>query len=270
MPMNTLHLSGFDRYYADEGTRADRTACFIHVPKTAGSSLTAELAAVMQPYNNLFITAPDPAKSFDQNYIDLLRKFWTGPGAARARLVSGHFTYNQMLQAKVPIEKLRLITFLRHPVDRCISDYRYSSSAAHPQHGAFRSLYPTVDAYLRNAGEMNKLWTYFRSGPGEDAKMTAARMAEEFCFVGLTEFYDLGTTILFRLLGVDRSPTLRRNVTMNAEVPVESLNEKRKQIAEANHQDMAIYEHFRRIYEDVAPNGPGASATPRPASSQPA
>lgn len=251
MPMMTLSRHGMNEYLAVEQGRASRLACFIHVPKTAGSSLTAELASILQPYKNLFITTPDPAKSFDQNYVSLLKSFWSGPEAAKARLVSGHFTYSHLLGAGVALDRVRLITFLRHPVDRCISDFRYSSSPAHPQHQHFRELYPTIDHYLRNAGEMNKMWTYFRAGPNEDAEVTARRMAEEFSFVGLTEAYDQSTSILFALLRSSRKPTLRRNVTMNAEVTVESFNEKRRQIAEANAKDMAVYEFFHQLYQSI-------------------
>jgi hypothetical protein len=113
-----------DRYY------------FFHIPKTAGSTMAYRLLPKF--FYNAEIC---PHTTFDT----LLA---VPPGErTRYRLFHGHF-YNH-LQPLLDLE-LRLLTLLRHPFERAISQYRYVlSSRTHPLHDAVKAE-RDFGAYIRN------------------------------------------------------------------------------------------------------------------------
>jgi hypothetical protein len=109
---------------------------FLHIPKTAGCTMAYRLlpkffdADRICPHTSFAALQAAPAVERD-----------------RYRLFHGHF--HAHLEHFVP-GKLRLITLLRHPFERAISQYRYVlSSAEHPLHAQVAAA-PDFGAYLRN------------------------------------------------------------------------------------------------------------------------
>jgi hypothetical protein len=116
--------------------RDDSRYYFFHIPKTAGCTMAYRLlpkffdAAEICPHTR---------------YDELL----AAPQDERAgyRLFHGHF--NNHLRHFVP-GPLRVLTLLRHPFERAISQYRYIlSSPTHPLHDAVVAQ-PDFGAYIRN------------------------------------------------------------------------------------------------------------------------
>lgn len=109
---------------------------FLHIPKTAGCTMAYRLlpkffdADRICPHTSFAALQAAPAEERD-----------------RYRLFHGHF--HAHLEHFVP-GKLRLITLLRHPFERAISQYRYIlSSVDHPLHAQVAAV-PDFGAYLRN------------------------------------------------------------------------------------------------------------------------
>jgi hypothetical protein len=109
---------------------------FLHIPKTAGCTMAYRLLP----------------KFFDSDRICPHTSFAALQAAPaeereRYRLFHGHF--NAHLEHFVA-GKLRIITLLRHPFERAISQYRYIlSSVEHPLHAQVVAS-PDFGAYLRN------------------------------------------------------------------------------------------------------------------------
>jgi hypothetical protein len=128
-----MHRSIFDQDIAMQGR--DKYY-FLHIPKTAGCTM----AYRMLP--KFF----DPKEICPHTTFDGLLSMGMIE-RERYRLFHGHF--NAHLQHFVP-GPLRILTLLRHPVERAISQYRYIlSSPSHPLHGAVTAE-RDFGGYIRN------------------------------------------------------------------------------------------------------------------------
>lgn len=213
----------FDQRFADyfAGFRQDDPLwVFVHVPKTAGSSLGGELAQVLQPYANIFVDYNDPTKTYMEMLDASVAGFLARNAANPHRFASGHIFSHHLDRIDEAAGPIRRITMLRQPVKRVISDYRYQGSPMHPGNEAFRKRYPTFQSYLANEGEANKATRHlvpaeiFRTG---DAQACVDYMLRTYDFVGLQEMYPLSFRMLFALLGERRFPTLRERVNDTAQ-----------------------------------------------------
>ncbi|MFQ3617175.1 MAG: sulfotransferase family 2 domain-containing protein [Cyanobacteriota bacterium] len=121
--------------------------CYIHIPKTAGSTLTAIADAQFDvrqiapgPYQ---LPALDPAAQ-GRSPAEL-RQLLT-----RYRFIRGHFSHNLIRQF---LTRPVYITVLRHPVDRVISLYEFFRRAA--QRGTAET--PEYEVLMRAAAEHDLL-----------------------------------------------------------------------------------------------------------------
>lgn len=189
---------------------------FVHVPKTAGSSLRAEMAQVLLPEANIFVDYNDPTKTFMHNLDAAVARFVARNAEAPFRFVSGHIFPRHVdqieRQAAVPV---RRVTMLRQPVRRVVSDYRYQCSPMHPGNEAFRRSFPTFESYLEQPGEQNKATRYLvpeQIMATQDPGACVDHIIQRYHFVGLQEMYPLAFRLLFSLLGERRSPTMQIRV----------------------------------------------------------
>jgi hypothetical protein len=242
-------LEGFIRSHA----APDALWLFLHIPKTAGSSLSAELNEIRPPYRNIHLAEEDYRRTdvsgaafwrLLDRHIDA---FLADDRRIRYRSASGHMLAPQALRIAGAVPGTRLFTFLREPVARVVSDYRYQLSREHPAHAAFAAQYPTIESYLPTA-EANKMHRHLALHPREPVDELVDRVGETFAFVGIVEMYPYSFNVLTRLFGDNRMPHRRERVAgpeTRAAVAMTAALEAR--IAEINGRDLAIYRHFRRL-----------------------
>ena len=247
----------------------------LHIPKTAGSSLSAELNALMPPYRNIHL--------LDEHYrrTDLTGdRFWAqldpmieamiaDDAQIRFRSASGHMWMRQANMIRDAIDRTRLFTFLRNPVRRIVSDYNYQGSAEHPAWEEFVQNFPTIEDYIENPAEHNKIYKYLRLQPDEPVDDLIARVRREFAFVGLVEMYPLSFNVLTRLFGLNHLPTQR--VRTGRPDYEEVSPAARARIVELNSLDLAIYDHFHAVivrhrdaWQALNAADPGEAVTPAP------
>lgn len=185
----------------------------IHIPKTAGSSLRAnlslakssisegasDLVGIDWPIANLPYFE-GLAKHAEQRLPELL--------SSSFQFMSGHYRYRDIVPVLGALRhQVSLVTFLRDPIKRTISDYLYSSSPRHKGRDAFVADYPTLEAYCKNTGEMNKQFDYMRPFTNAPLDVTIENARRNIDFVGRTEQFDQDYTILVDALGI---PDVRR------------------------------------------------------------
>jgi hypothetical protein len=219
---------------------------FLHVPKTAGSSIRTLLK---QNY------APDTMIAFSGD-LKPLEWYRAAPPDFRAghALVHGHFPYG--LHEGVP--EYTYFTFLRDPVDRHFSDYHFLKRyEPHPMHAAIASgeigLDDWADIFRRLPMYANMTAGYL-SGEGAErhpdrASLERARfnVRRDFTFCGLTERFDESVLILARRLGWRSIFYLTKNVSADRTVPGDLRERTRAHLS----LDYELYEFARRDFDDA-------------------
>lgn len=192
---------------------------FHHIPKTAGSSLTREMALTLAPYRNIHVR-PGPAlpsgtaerTRLDQ-MMDEVDAFVADQEVRRYASVSGHLRQAHLRKITEAVPSAKVFTFLRDPAARLVSDYRYAKTPRHPPHEEFSRRYPTIEAYLDDPAHQNKMWRFVRprNGPPEPQLLQIA--FRRYAFFGLVAELALHFEFLTALTTCPRRPEAQINVT---------------------------------------------------------
>ncbi|MFZ5646008.1 MAG: Wzt carbohydrate-binding domain-containing protein [Bacillota bacterium] len=214
---------------------------FLHIPKTAGSSLYVMFNELLGAEN---VRQVDDLRNFGPLQAQRLKKY---------RLVGGHFIYPQRLL----FEKDRYsITFLRNPVDRFLSQYYFFRSNSFCEVAASHNLAQYIDHFKRQkcGGVMNvHIWHLTGQIDTTLSMNDLLEMARENLsnvdFVGIREFF---ADSLDLLCYECKWPAVQ-------EIPVENVTGERSKvqeideniidrIKELNRYDMDLYEHCLGLF----------------------
>ena len=208
MTVKTLYDHGVASYLEEAKSHVGSPWCFIHIPKTAGVSFGNQAAAHFR-YENVFLEESDYrlVASGQLSYLDALAQKLQAQAERMSSgdidFLGGHLQYRTVKHVLDSFTSIRLMTFLRDPVDRVISDYRYCLSPAFPNHATFREKFPDMRRYVEEKSEANKIYKYLRCSLTEPANETARRTEATFAFVGLVEQYDFYTSLFWKINGIE-------------------------------------------------------------------
>jgi hypothetical protein len=216
---------------------------FLHIPKTAGSSMSTELGRVRPPYLNISIDYVQDARQHDAALAKTLSGI--SPSTLKAaRSASGHVPAKFLQPITQAVPDVRLFTILRDPVQRVLSDYVYQTTPAHPPFEDFKRRYPHVEDYVLDASEQDKMF-FFASGERSTRDFDASykEITNRFCFIGLTELYDMSFNIVTRLMGSGALPSeFRRQTSAEAKARVQVTPALTALIRQTNPLDQQLYE----------------------------
>jgi hypothetical protein len=228
---------------------------FVHIPKTAGSSFRNTLAQHLQPEHNINITnlrgthlrgmggrAEAFGKAIDE-FLSLDRE-------QRFVFASGHLNMAEAVRIREEISRpVRLLTMLRDPVQRVISDYRYQRTPAHTNHEAFGVAFPTLESFAESHRSQNKMFRYLAL-PGETLEAATARIERDFSLVGAADMYPLSIRLCSELIGPKFTPKARLNPTQDTgDNDVEVSDDLSDRIRKLNRKDQHVWDHFRERLE---------------------
>ena len=181
---STKVKSLLNRLFGSKTAPVQGTPVFMHIPKTAGTTLNtaisshydAERVAYLYPPHN--ITAPETVGELD--------------------FFGGHLVYGE--HESYGIEDPQYFTFLRDPVDRIVSQYYYSARYHDGEHGGH-----VLDGHMEPYLSQTKIWffdncmTRMFAGIRDEVAFgslddevyeTAVRNAKTFLFIGTQENFD--------------------------------------------------------------------------------
>lgn len=246
----------------------DGTLLFVHIPKTAGSTLNAVLD-VNYPANTIYSVESPIATS-----LDSFRRL--SPDRKRSlRVIRGHGVLGLHAELEQPC---LYATLLRNPIDRVVSQYNFIRNApGHPRYGDVLQRAGTLQDYLENHvnpqadnGQVRALAGLpllndadVPFGACSDSMLASARANLARCaLVGLTENFDAFLVLASRLLGWKHLLYTRRKVG-RARPSVEALSSsERDLILACNVLDMELYRIAQdRFHADVRRQGWGFRAT---------
>lgn len=190
----------------------------IHINKTAGTSFEQILRA---NYNHVLrINTHDGLnKNRRSNTCDGENLFQHIP--ATAQVIHGHFKAHEVMHWK---KEIPIITWLRHPVDRVISNYFYES---------------------KNGKTKRDLLGYasLKENRNRMSKMLEGACLSDLFFVGIFEFLQKDIARLGHLLGWKHRGVPRLNVTPYCPV----YQRIKSVVATLNEVDMALYKEALNV-----------------------
>jgi hypothetical protein len=226
----------------------NETVLFLHIPKTAGSTMYKVLERQYSPAETLRLES------------SRIAKFKTLPAAQRGRyrLIEGHLYFG--FHRHIP-RASTYITFLRRPVKRVLSFYYYARST--PDHYLYSQLVSErLDLKTALARELtselcNGQTRQLAGDEWEDPERVVTRAALEraqanlthFRVVGLLEEFDASLLLMRRAFGWHLPFYVKQNVTK--EKPDEALldAETLGLIEQANRLDLELYEYARKLFD---------------------
>src|SRR5437588_8017732 len=248
MPMGFSSFAkiGLEEFIERESAPGDLWI-FIHIPKTAGSSFASELSDLRRPYRNIHVDYEDKTTPHDLKLERAVDQFIQDNHTAQFRACSGHIGMRHVLRIREAIPRARVISFLRNPIERVISDFRYACTPVHPPYKDFIKQFPTIESYVDSPASQNKMFKFL--APDADTRMAHLFefLDDSVSFVGLTEMYPMSFNIVMRLFGLNKLPTShKRKTEPTKHNQVERTPEILKRIKEANARDFAIYNFVKQ------------------------
>ena len=221
--------------------RRDDCLVFMHVPKTAGTTLVSSLMWNYPVRSSLRVNLLGmPLSELDS--IPLEQR-------SRLRLLYGHLPYG--VHEHIP-RPCSYVTIVREPVDRVISAYKYVLKTAHHRDHAevvkgTIGLEEYVEKYWidgRVSRQTRQLSNTYDRPLDEQELEKAKRNLERFLVVGLTERFEETFVLLRRALRF-RLPLY---VTRNVSPPLEIPDGVREVIADPERFDLELYEFAQALF----------------------
>ncbi|HNS13110.1 MAG TPA: sulfotransferase family 2 domain-containing protein [Bacteroidia bacterium] len=202
----------------------------LHIPKTAGTSFRNILKSV---YGEEQVVRLDINGKEDVRLNQILYRETQLP---KAKVIHGHFTM-ELIENKFKLPPdVKVITWLRDPVKRVVSNYFYLESR----------LKEILDEENNNLNILSKmqrtLIEYARSenSRNRQTKFVKGRSLEDFDFVGIQEHFESDIGRLSKVLGWKELPNIlyhNKTPELKADISNEILDE----IYELNKEDTELY-----------------------------
>jgi hypothetical protein len=250
----TLFAGDFDRYFAEAG-RGDPLWLFVHVPKTAGSSIHAEMEAIHKPAANIAIDYTDTAKPYHVLLDEAVQRFITRHAEAPYRYASGHILARHTDAIGRAVPNLRAFTMLRNPISRIISDYRYQRSDMNVARATFIEKTPDFATYIARPFVHNKTALALVPRPivlAGDAEAAIDHVMKTYAFVGLQEMYPVGLRALTTLMGHPRAAEAKVRVNpASDENRVVLTKDEDAALRKLNAVDVALVQAFTQKWRAI-------------------
>lgn len=219
-----------------EPIRERTNIIFAHVPKCAGTSLVGHLWGTRPRVRNI-------------NYQRVEQEFaaWLASKPA-GQFVYGHLRSSDLARLESSGIDYRLITFVRHPVERLRSWYRYDASPQSPIQADFVRRNPDFEAWALS--RRPNMMMDFLVGEVESAAEYVKKVEARFDFVGVAEYFEPCTRHLLAQLGREYRPQPRRNVSAPAPgYDVKVGPALFAELAEKNELDVKAYQKIKQKWE---------------------
>ena len=237
---------------------------FQHIPKTAGTSLLKEMEICLAPYRNIFSnyhgTPGNPAhlKQREQSLMDAVDRFLGANVRLHYRSASGHLNPNHVHAIRTALPHTQVFTFLRNPVDRVISNFRYIRTPAEPAYEHFIKQYPTIEDFVVAPTGRNTMWKFVCANRFEADAEGLNKIFNRYAFFGTLEEMSLCFEFLSALSGCPKTPTIQANKTQtNKDNEIEITDEVVELIRENNKNDIAFYDEVTRRLDRIRPRMQG-------------
>jgi hypothetical protein len=203
----------------------------LHIPKTAGTSFRNILK---EEYGENAVVRLDINSIGETRCNEVLYEKEKTPSA---KVLHGHFSYNAIYQRFDLPGEIKIITWVRDPVERVISNYYYLES----------QLIAILKEEQRNLSILCKiqrsLLEYARHEINRNRQFKFLEGSEctDFAFIGIQEYFEQDLKELRQVLNWQKPPRLiHQNKTPKVRPPLD--REILEEIAQLNSLDLALYQ----------------------------
>lgn len=227
-----------------------QTLIFIHIPKTAGSSLRKIIRKNYRPRELFLVYSRHPdfeSRSELQNF--------TTEDFKKYKIIMGHFFFDKQL---FPFQDRRFVTLLRDPVQRAISYYHHKMNS-----DEWRGREISLAEYLETSDDariqfQNHQTRLLAGAAGETVTARHLEQAKRnienhFLYVGLTERFSDTIEYLHSQLGWRSKKPVSSNVAPKKWPAGPCTEEDMEKLRELNRHDMELYDWVGRRLESDHP-----------------
>lgn len=223
-------MFGFLKNDKDKRIKNNIQLVSIHIPKTAGTSFRNTLKEV---YGEKHVKRFDIGVNkfqLEQVPFDLLEL------PKEIQVLHGHMQYNLLIEKINIAKEIPIITWLRDPVERVISNYKYLS----------KRLAEELDEEGKGLNILSKMqrtlmeYAHAELNQNRMSKFLSGLQPEDLFFIGITEHYSSDMKSLAKLLNWERYQEHQHNITGRPKNDV--TEEERAIIRKLNHLDVEWYE----------------------------
>ena len=247
MPISTLFSQGLDSYLAENADSPNDFWLFQHIPKTAGSALRNQLFKALGSASGIDVKNIDPSLPLEKRRAEATRQFLQRSKKHPYRCAGGHITMPEVLRILHHHPDAKLITFLRDPVERVISDYVYfhQQEATRKSETAQR-IFASFESFVNHIASQNKMFRFLAPDLSISDEDLSGFVERRFVFIGLQDSYAPSVELLGRLVGkkIDADARIRDSAASGSSKPEVSAAD-RHAIAAHNARDVYLFEHFR-------------------------
>ena len=209
---------------------------FIHIHKTGGKSMSQVFEDVYGK-SSTFRLNQNVFRGLKPSEVNLRTLI-----PARTNVLSGHLPFPYLRQLVVE-DKPRLVTWLRDPIERVISNYYWRLNLDRSKAVADEIAYTdmTLDEYIHIPKNQNRMSTFL-----EGLVLT------DLFFIGFLESHDQDMEALAKKLNWGNVPDIHTNINPTfKKVPREVSAEMRLEIERLNALDIALYQEAQSVQSDI-------------------
>jgi hypothetical protein len=211
---------------------------FIHLPKTAGTSLRRTIQKNYRSKELFFVYNKNPRfHSIDDLYNFVPEDF------EKYKIIMGHLSFNRRL---FPFNDRRFVTLVREPVQRCISYYHHVMNRRE-----WRGRQQSLPEYMETSGDIQfqnhqtRLLSNMKRNPitGKHLENAIRNIEKYFLHVGTSETFPQTVEYLSMTLGWSKKKIFYENTTLKKQTTTDCLSEDiLDRLRELNEYDIKLYE----------------------------
>jgi len=212
----------------------------LHIPKTAGTSFRTVLKSVY---------GEDQVAMFNIEVNGMIRmndRSYQEKDLPKVRVIHGHFVYDSLRKKFELPEDHKLITWVRDPVKRVISNFYYLESR----------IIELLDEQRNNLDILSKLqrtlieFARAEINRNRQVKFLSGSHLEDYDFVGISEFFDQEVSRLSAVLKWKGVPEIPHH-NKTPERATHLSNEIVEEIQALNAEDTQLYNSALQIRKDL-------------------
>jgi hypothetical protein len=208
----------------------------IHIPKTAGRSFLSILNSV---YGDKHVSHYETNFYPDKSTPEILQ--FKSQLKEEIKVIHGHFHYKE-IQDIHKTNSSKVITWLRNPVERVISNYSFFIKRTHASadQEMQRRKNETLLEYARLENSKNRM-----------VKFMDGLNVQDFYFIGLMENFDKDMEVLSEMLHWNKItiPRINDNSEFKTQLP-QVTREEKKIIENLNKEDIQLYKRVLEIHKN--------------------